>query len=202
MITQKAARWSAVFLGSIGLAVTAHAGESTAFELAKDGNRYVGEQCKDKIVQIRSDKSVASLTPTVWYIVYYDPTATFKASEVKYGAGKMINVGRPMRVLEPVTKDDVQLNHDKLKVDSDKAIKTALAEPMLKNLKPTSVQLKLERMGEGVLGREGAGDPAWKVKIWAAKLREPNKEANIGEIWVAADDGKVIKNDLHINSVD
>jgi hypothetical protein len=197
IIPKKAVVWSAVLVGTLALGMGAKAGEPTAFDLAKEGNRYVGEQCKDKIVQIRSDKSVGSLAPTYWYIVYYDPTATFKASEVKFGAGKMMNVSRPVRMLEPVTKDDVQLNHDKLKVDSDKAIKTALAEPLLKNLKPTSVQLKLERMGS-----DSAGDPVWKVKIWAAKLREPNKEANVGEIWVAAADGKVVKNELHINSVD
>ena len=31
------------------------AGDKTAFDLIKEGNRYVGEQAKDKIVQIRSE---------------------------------------------------------------------------------------------------------------------------------------------------
>jgi len=39
----------------------ATAGELTAFDLVKEGNRYVGEPSKDKVVQIRSDKSVGTL---------------------------------------------------------------------------------------------------------------------------------------------
>src|SRR5262249_55248706 len=67
----------------------ASANEMTAFELISEGNRYVGEQAKDKVVQIRSEKSIGGLTPNIWFVVYYDPTANLKATEVKFGAGKM-----------------------------------------------------------------------------------------------------------------
>src|SRR5882672_9697830 len=77
----------------------AAAKEMTAFELAKEGNRFVGEQSKDKVVQIRSDKSVGSLIPSIWYVVYYDPDATLKSVEVKFGAGQKMDVKRPARVL-------------------------------------------------------------------------------------------------------
>ena len=106
----------------------AAAGEPTAFDLAKEGNRYVGEQSKDKVVQIRSDKSVGTLTPAVWYVVYYDPDATLKAVEVKFGAGKKLDVSHPVRLLEPVTGGDKVLDRAKLKVDSDDALKTATSE--------------------------------------------------------------------------
>ena len=135
-------------------------------------------------------------------MVLYDPTATLKAQEVKFGAGKMLSVKRPMRLLEPVTGGDIPLDRNKLKVDSDQAIKTALQEPLLKDLKITATQLKLERVGEGVLGQGGNGSGVWKVKLWAAKVREPSRDADIGEVWISADEGKVVKNDLHINSVD
>ena len=39
--------------------------EPTAFELIKDGNRYLGEQSKNKVREVRSDKSVAGLTPSI-----------------------------------------------------------------------------------------------------------------------------------------
>src|SRR5439155_11278759 len=162
----------------------------------------VGEQAKDKIVQIRSEKSVGSVNPNIWYVVLYDPTATLKAVQVRFGAGKMLDVKRPMRLLEPVTGGDAPLDKAKLKVDSDHAIKTALKEPLLQNLKVTATQLNLERVGEGVLGISGAGEAVWKVKLWAAKLREPSRDADIGEVWLSANDGKVLKSDLHINRVD
>lgn len=183
------------------LTFSASAAEPTAFSLIKEGDRYVGEQAKDKVVQIRSDKSVGTLTPNIWYIVYYDPTATLKATEVKFGAGRMLAVTRPMRLLEPITHGDVPLDRDKLKIDSDQAIQAAIKEPLLENLKLTATQLNLQRVGEGVLG-DGPGQAVWKVKLWAMKLRNPNRDADIGEIWVSAFDGKVVKTDLHLNRVD
>lgn len=194
--------WCLTMLGCMALNPTAQGAEPSAFDLIKEGNRYVGEQSKDKIVQIRSEKSVGTLTPNIWFIVFYDPTASLKATEVKFGAGKMLTVKRPMRLLEPVTGGDLPLDRDKLKVDSDQAIKVALNEPLLQNIKVISTRLELDRVGEGVLGQGGAGEAVWKVRLWAAKLRNPAKEADIGEVWVSALEGKAVKSDLHINRVD
>src|SRR2546425_5221204 len=192
----------AAILVGLGLNPLARGAEATALELIKEGNRYVGEQSKDKVVQIRSEKSVGGLTPNIWYVVYYDSTATLKAVEVKFGAGKMLDVKRPIRLLEPVTGGDVPLDKAKLKVDSDQAIRTALKEPLLQNVKVTATRLKVERVGEGVLGQSGPGEPVWKTKLWAARLRDATRDADIGEVWVSASDGKVLKSDLHINRVD
>jgi hypothetical protein len=189
-------------LAATAMGWTARASEATAFDLIKEGNRYVGEQAKDRIVQIKSEKSIGSLTPNIWTVVFYDPTASLKATEVKFGAGKMLKVQRPFRLLEPVTGGDTPLDREKLKVDSDKAIKTALEEPLLQNLKITATQLKVEKVGEGVLGISGTGQGVWKVKLWAAKLRDPSRDADIGEVWISALDGKVVKSDLRINRVD
>jgi hypothetical protein len=186
----------------VGAIPGARAAIPTAFELVKEGDRYVGEQSKGKVVQIRSDKSVGSLTPNVWYVVYYDPTATLKSTEVKFGGGKMMDVKRPIRLLEPVTGGDVPLRLQKLKLDSDAAIKAALKEPLLENIKVTAAQLKLERLGEGVFAHSATGEAAWKIKLWATKLRDAGRDAEIGEVWVSADDGKVLKSDLHLNKVD
>src|SRR5271154_2763052 len=92
----------------------------TAFELVKRGDPYVGVQSKDKVVQIRSEKSIASLTPDIWYVVYYDPDATFKAVEVKFGAGQKMDVSHPGRFLELFGDDKQPLDATKLKIDSDK----------------------------------------------------------------------------------
>ena len=178
---------------AFAVASFAEAGEPTAFELIKEGNRYVGEQSKDKVVQIRSEKSVGTLMPNIWYVVFYDPDATFKATEVKFGAGKKLKVTRPMRVIELGTGDGKTLDRDKLKVDSDKAIKLASAEPLLKSLTLKATRLILQRGDEG---------PVWKVTLWAAKLKNPAASADIGSVFIATDSGKVMRTDLHINSVD
>ncbi len=180
---------AALMLASARLAV---AGEPTAFDLVKEANQYVGIQSKDKVVQIRSEKSVGALVPNVWYIVFYDPDATFKANEVKFASGKKLKVSRPMRVLERSLGDDKVLEKSKLKTDSDKAIKIAAADPMLKSVKLRSTQLWLQRDDEG---------PVWKVRFWAVKVDNPTKEVNIGEVFVSTADGKVIRADLHPNRV-
>ncbi len=168
--------------------------EPTAFELIEEGNRHVGEDAKGRVVQIRSEKSVGSLTPNIWYIVFFDPDATAKATEVKFGAGKKLSVKRPARLLEPIFGGHKELDREKLKVDSDRAIEIAKEEPLLKNLTLTATRLKLER---------GDNDqPVWKVTLWAQRLRQPEKSVDIGEVHVSAEDGKVVKNDLKISRVD
>src|SRR5262249_18104024 len=97
MKTNVARRNVIVILGLLTLAQWTSGAEPTAFELAKEGNRYIGEQSKDRIVQMRSEKSVNTLTPNIWYIVYYDPDATFKAVEVKFAGGKKADVKRTPR---------------------------------------------------------------------------------------------------------
>jgi hypothetical protein len=180
----------------------ARASQPAAFALIKEGNRYVGKDAKDKVVQIRSEKSVGTLTPDVWYVVFYDPAASLKAVEVKFAAGKMLTVTQPMRLLEPFTGGDLPLDRGKLRIDSPAAVKIALKEPLLQNLKMTATRLTLDRLGEGVLGQSGPGQAVWKVRLWAAKLREPTRDADLGEVWIAAADGRVIKNDLHVDRVD
>lgn len=177
-------------MGGAGLAM---GGEPTAFELVEEGNRFIGEQAKDKLVQIRSERSIGGLVPKIWYVVYYDPTATFKSVEVKFGAGKMLDVKRPFRLLEPITGADKQLPRDRLKIDSNQAIEIATSEPLLERLTLKATELKLERWEE---------QPVWKVRLWAEKLRRPGDVAKLGEIIISAEDGKVLKNDLHIGRVD
>jgi hypothetical protein len=121
----------------------AAAADPTAFSLIKEGDKYVGEQSKDKVVQIRSEKSVGTMIPNIWYVVYYDPDATLKAVEVKFGAGQKMDVSRPLRLLEPVTGADKTLDASKLKVDSDKALAIAQAQPLLKSLTLVASQMWL-----------------------------------------------------------
>ena len=166
-------------------------GGSGALSLIKKGDRFVGEQSQDKVVQIRSDQSVGSLTPSVWYVVYYDPDATFKATEVKFGAGQKLDVSRPWRMLEPITGDNKILDSSKFKVDSDRAIKIATSESLLKNLTLKATRLWLER---------GETEPVvWRVRLWAAKISHPDEMTDIGEVTLSADTGKVVKVDLHID---
>jgi hypothetical protein len=171
----------------------ARADEPTAFELVKAGDQYVGVQSKDKVVQIRSEKSIASLTPDIWYVVYYDPDTTFRAVEMKFGAGQKMDVSRPWRLLQRFTDKRQPLEATKLKIDSDAAIRIATTQPLLKNLTLKATQLWLEH---------GDNGPQWRVKLWAAKLANPANDADIGVVVLSAADGSILKMDLHPDSVD
>jgi hypothetical protein len=183
---------------ALGLATasqTALAKEMSAFDLAKEGNRYIGEQSKDKIVQIRSEKSVGTMTPDIWHVVYYDPDAALKAVEVKFGAGKRMEVKRPVRLLEPIIRANEPLPKDKLKIDSDKALDIASKEPVLVKL-----TLKASRM---LLERRGFDDatPVWRIQLWAARFSNPADTVDVGEVVLSAEDGTLLKSDLHPDRV-
>jgi hypothetical protein len=179
----------------LGFAVAgkALAGEPTAFDLIKAGDPYIGVQSKGKVVGIRSEKSIATLVPNIWYVDYYDPDATFKAVEVKFGAGVKLDVSHPWRMLEMATDDHQVLEKSKLNVDSNRAIRIAIAQPLLEHLTLKATQLQLEH---------GDNGPQWRVKLWAAKLSHPDEDADVGVVIISTDDGSVIKTDLHPNSVD
>ena len=115
------------------------------------------------------------------------------ATEVKFAGGKKVSVKRPTRILEPITGAHKELAKDKLKTDSDKALDIAKSEPLLKNLTLTASQMWLERRED---------QPCWRIRLWAQKLRRPADTADIGEIFIATEDGRIMKNDLKIDRVD
>lgn len=185
-----------LFLTLAGLVQAASAVEQSAFTLAKEGNRYISEDAKDKIVQIRSEKSVASLAPDIWYIVYYDPDATLKAVEVKFVAGKKTEVKRPARILEPITRSNEPLPKERLKTDSDKALAIASNEPLLEKLQIKASKLTLERRSFD------DATPVWKVRLWASKPDNPGRQADVGEVFITCEDGKVVKSDLKVDALE
>jgi len=175
------------------LATTARAAETTAFELIKEGNRYVGEDSKDKVVQIRSEKSIGGLTPSTWFVVYYDVDARMKATEVRFDGGKKSDVQRPFRLFERAGGYKNQLDRAKLKIDSDEALKIAQKDGLLDKVKLTNSKLLLEKWEDL---------PVWKITFWAERARDTSKTVDIGQVFVNAEDGKVVHRDLHINKVD
>jgi len=160
----------------------------SAFTLAKEGNRYIGEQAKDKVVQIRSERSSGGINPNVWYVVYHDDTAALKATEVKFKDGKMVDVKRPLRLLQATGHKSDPLPKEKLKIDSDEALKIASKQSALENVKLTSTEMRLER-GPG-------DDPVWKTRLWASGSKDPGHETSIGDITISAVDGKVVEADV------
>lgn len=180
-------------LAFVGSSQLAGAGETQALGLIKQANDYVGKDVRDKVVQIRSEKSVASVTPNIWYVVFYDKDATFKTAEVKFGAGQKLDVKHPLRAPFSYINDKNLLDQKVIKIDSDQAIKTAMAEPLLDKLTIRATQLWLQNVDNV---------PTWKVRLWAQKLRHPNDDADIGDVSISAQDGKVLSSDLHIDRVD
>ena len=176
-----------------GVATSVIAGEPTAFELAKEGNRYVGEQSKDKIIEIRSEKSIGSVTPNIWYITYFDPDSGSKRAEVKFGAGQQMGIKRTWRPFGGSTAAAKVMDQKQLKVDSDKAIQIATSQPLLEKLTVKATQLTLEA---------GGGTPVWRVRLYAAKLSKPDEMVDVGEVCLSAETGQVTKTDLKISKVD
>jgi hypothetical protein len=162
--------------------------EETALKLAREGNRFVGEQYKDKVIMIRSEKSVASLTPQTWFVNYRNDLMSLKGLEVKFIAGTLADV-------DSATRSGRPYDLSKLKIDSDKALNIATNQLILQNLTLRNSKMSLERLGE-------ASAPVWRVQLWAARIRNPVDSTSVGEIFLSAEDGTVLKNDLKISRVD
>lgn len=158
----------------------------SAFQLVQEGNRYIGDQAKDKVVHIRSERSVGGLTPSVWYVVYYDHTAALKATEVKFANGKMLDVKRPLRLLSATSRQIDPLPKEKLKVDSNEALKIATKQPALENVTLNASEMRLER------GR--SEEPVWRIHLWASGPKA--SETSIGDVTISAAAGQVVENDL------
>lgn len=172
----------------VSVVTSVNAAEPTALELVRDGNRHVGESFKDKVVLIRSEKSVATLTPQTWVVNYRNEFTSLKGLEVKFVGGKMADVDHSSKGGRP-------FDLSKLKIDSDKALNVVTNEPILKNLTLRATKMSLEPMGEN-------GVPAWRVQVWAARLKNPADSVSIGELVISAEDGSSLKNHLKISRVD
>ena len=163
--------------------------EPTAFEVAKEGNRFIGEPSRDKVLEIYSDKSIAGLTPSIWHVAYFDPDANSKIVEVKFGSGLKLDVSRPWKVFGGSGKAGNVMDMKNLKVNSDGAIKAATSLQMLQPFTLKSTQLWLRRGDDGL---------TWKVRLWAAKLGKPDVVMEIGDLYLSPEDGQVVRADLHI----
>ena len=184
--------WALAVAVVLAGAWTARAAEPTAFELIKEGNKSVGKQSEDKVMQIRSEKSFLSLTPTIWYVSYYDPSVMSKRVELKFGAGRQIGLKRGWNPVGRSGAMDRVMDLKKLKVDSDAAIKAAVGDPLVDKLTIKATQLWLEN---------DQARPVWEVRMWAAKLNKPEELVNIGELFLSAETGKVVKSKLHVEKV-
>jgi hypothetical protein len=187
------AKFATVLAAAIALLPwAAGAADLTALELFKKGDQIVGSEAEGRLIEIRSEKSIASITPSIWYITYYDPNSSGKATEVRFEAGEKTEMKYKGNFLG-IAKAPKELPKDKIKVDSDTAIKTAVGEPLLKNLTLKATRLILE---------DWQGTPTWKVRIWAARLQKPDKMADVGDVFISAEDGKVLRSNLKISRVD
>ena len=186
--------WRIALAAWFGLMVwTSRAAETTAFDLLKESNQHVAADVKDKVLQIRSEKSAEGLTPTTWLILYYDTHARTRETELKFENGKMQKQRRPFRLFARSGVASNILDKAKLKIDSDVALKTAEKDRLLEKLKLTHSQMTLEQWEDAAV---------WKITFWADKAREAGKTAEVGKVFVNAEDGKIVLRDLHVERVE
>ncbi len=127
----------------------------------------------------------------MWFIMI--PTPRSRPPRLNLAPARKLDVSHPVADAGDGHGRSWLLDKTKLNTDSDKAIKIATAQPLLNNLTLKATQLWLEH---------GDNGPQWRVKLWAAKLKNPSDDADIGVVIISSDDGSVIKADLHPNSVD
>ena len=86
------------------------------------------------------------------------------------------------------------MDRTKVKIDSDESLRIAQKDGLLDKVKLTNSRLTLEKGEEGL--------PVWKIQFWAEKARDTTRTVDIGQIILNAEDGKVLRRDLHIGRID
>jgi hypothetical protein len=165
---------------------------TTAFDLAREGDKVIPPLAKDKLLRMQSEKSAVSLTPDVWHIDYLDPTVAFKTTEVTFVNGKVKEITRPKHVMDAFSGSR-QLSWRRLKINSDRALAIALKEPALKKVHLQATQFWLERTAQGA---------TWKIRFWAARKAEPLQSVQIGDVQLSAETGEVLKADLQTKNAE
>ena len=167
--------------------------KATALQLLEKGNSYVSARSKNRVLQIISDRAAADAPPQSWRILYHDDKTTYNAVEVQFHAGEMERVYEPSRLFNFFSSGSSKtLDLAKVKVDSDAAIRVAVAECAGEPVMVKFVELKLER-GYG-------GLPVWNVKLFGVIAGKAAEDAALGYVIVLAEDGKVLKKDITTKS--
>lgn len=183
-----------IILGAVlGLASSSIAlAEPTALDLIKRGNDYVGMPSRDKVVKVYSERSVASLEPNIWHVVYYDASsAPMRTADVKFEAGQEADLTHPIPPFTLPAKPSQIIDLSKITVDSDRAVDIAKSQPLLKGLNLRYSRVTLQK---------GDNGPEWKVEFWAAKVSDPTRDANVGYVRLSAADGSIYQSNLHPGS--
>ena len=133
-----------------------------------------------------TERSQGEPVPNTWRLGFFDSTAALKVTELKFRDGKKIDTSQPFAVLERYNAGKA-FDRKKLKIDSNKALQLAMEDPMLKGLTLRMSEIKLQT----------TDGPFWQIHLWVGRIRRPSDMADAGQIFISAEDGKVIKRDLH-----
>jgi len=173
------AAWLTLALGAA--AQTSGSTNSTVFAMVTEGDRFIPQPARDKVVSIHSEKSSGAMVPDIWYVDYFDSTVPFKTTEVKFTAGQISRITHPTHVSGWFTGTR-PLDWKKVKIDSDRALALALKDPDLKKLDLQATQFWLERTPTG---------STWKIRFWA------KWPAGITDKYVSSRTGEILKTEGH-----
>ncbi|MBI1841501.1 MAG: serine/threonine protein kinase, partial [Verrucomicrobia bacterium] len=158
---------------------------ATALQLARQGNTYITERSRGKVLEIHSERILLDSPTQRWQVVYYDPQAPRKSVEVRFEDGQMVRVREPGGILEFLSSSSPKpLELEKVKIDSDEALRIALR--------------LVGRGGDGIRSSESdlergyAGAVMWKIRLYGA-LPGQSGDSSLGYANIFADDGRVLK---------
>ena len=167
----------------------------TAFLALKEGDRFLNDRSRGKVVKIVSSKSTDGTMPTNWSVSYFDPMARQKLVEVQFRGHEMIKVHEPGAALGGLFDATPRpLDSAKLAINSDEAVRILLRQPEIDKLPVRITELELTAGNHD--------EPVWKIVMWSVKRRDPKLSVRIGELLVAASDGRIISSTLKPSRAD
>ena len=167
----------------------------TAFLALKEGDRFLNNRSRGKVVRIVSTKSEDGVAPTNWSVLYFDSLARQKLVEVQFHGHEMIKVHEPGEVLGGLFATTPRpLDNAKLAINSDDAFRVLRRQPDIDKLPAQFTEMKL------ISGDRD--EPVWKIQLSSVKRHDSTKSVQIGELVLAASDGRILSSTLKPSRAD
>jgi hypothetical protein len=165
----------------------------TAFQARDLARKEMNEEAKNKVIEIFGVQSPASVDPTEWQVLFYDPYAKQDGRVVKIMGYRILSIEDGYMQLERVRlaayKQEEVIDPKNMKVDSDQILSILKRSTPIANMKVASLQMVLKKLGKGNV------PPVWIVHVFSVKP-STGKLKEVGEARISADSGQILEFDI------
>ncbi len=199
-----------LFLGILLAGTMARADRGISLPTAKQAVELVNTQlnviARNQVVVVEGSDSNTDLRPRKWDITFFEAGEMNGGILVRVKDGAFVSKSTSVRMFDDARwnrftrnfsgyEDTEVIKPARWLVDSDAAIKSALAHPKLAGLQVTAVRLTLRKPSDGDV------PPVWRVKLRARSPQTPRRDRWVGHLEFNAENGQLLADELRVEQL-